>query len=65
MALIKLLDSTAHQTQLPARHLVIKNQLALVVADAEREVRQPADLIAIREAADRTMSHLTKTHAAN
>ncbi len=64
MALIKLLDSTAHQTQLPARHLVIEQHLALIVADAEREIRQPADLTAIREAAEKTAAHLVTTPAA-
>jgi uncharacterized membrane protein len=64
MALIDLLDSTMHQTKLADRHLVIMQQLALVVADAEREIRQPADLTEIREAADKLISHLAPAHAA-
>jgi uncharacterized membrane protein len=50
--LIDLLASTAHVTRRPDRLATIRQQLDLVVADAEREVRQPADLTAVLVAAD-------------
>jgi uncharacterized membrane protein len=50
--LIGLLTSTAHATTTPSRHAAISHQLELIVADAEREVRQPADLVALHTEAD-------------
>jgi uncharacterized membrane protein len=56
--LIDMLDSTAHVTHEPGRVETILRQLDLVLADAEREVKQPADLTAVRAAADAVRARL-------
>jgi uncharacterized membrane protein len=45
--LLRLLSSCAGATDDPARRSAIQEQAALIVADAEREVAQPADLAII------------------
>ncbi|MGH8959972.1 MAG: DUF2254 domain-containing protein [Jatrophihabitantaceae bacterium] len=57
--LIGLLSSTAHATDLPARHAAIGRQLDLLVDDAEREVAQRADLVAVRADAAALRAWLT------
>jgi uncharacterized membrane protein len=56
--LIDMLDSTAHVTNKPDRIEEILRQLDLVVTDAERQVRQPADLVALRATADALRARL-------
>ncbi len=64
--LIGLLSSTAHATTESSRLAAIGRQLELVVVDAERDVRQPADLVALRSDADalrRSLTARTETYS--
>jgi uncharacterized membrane protein len=58
-SLIRFLSSTARVASQPSRRMAIGRQLDLVVADAEREVRQPADLVVLRQEADALRAWLT------
>ncbi len=58
-SLIRMLSSTARVTDEPSRHTAIRCQLDLIVADAEREVRQAADLVVLRTEAGALRSWLS------
>jgi uncharacterized membrane protein len=59
-ALLRLLSTTLATTDDPQRWRTIDEQAKLLVADAEREVTQPADLILVHAEADKVYDALSQ-----
>lgn len=59
LALIAMLDSTAHVTQRADRKDAMLAQLDLVLADASREIKQPSDLEPVHAAATQLRRRLS------
>jgi hypothetical protein len=53
-----VLDTTGGFCQDPHDRSIVAGQVQLVIEDAERAVRQPADLVPVRAHADRVLARL-------